>query len=204
VGDSEWTVIKGRVERQGNINMYSMWICWVSTLSDAHGDGYAVRPRYAKHETNGSRLLPLAIDPLLLSADPRTPQTCAGAKLRIFPQPLSLISFPTTPVNLLPIGSPFFPINTHALSSNRITLPSFLCNFFFVLTTTACRISPRRTLFAAETCAEEFEDNDSGPKLRWRWTTTIMRSPGKFVSFFLFLWANGLDRWVLGDWTEGG
>ena len=94
------------------------------------------------------------------------PQTCAGAKLSIFPHPFSLTSFPTTPVNLLPIGSPFFPINTHALSSNRTTLPSFRCNFFFVLTTTACRISPRRTLFAAETCAEEFDESDSGPKLR--------------------------------------
>ena len=74
-------------------------------------------------------------------------------------------SFPTTPVNLLPTGSPFFPINTHALSSNRTTLLSFLCSFFFVLTTTTCRISPHRTLFAAETCAE-FEDSDLGPKLR--------------------------------------
>ena len=149
-----------------------------------------------KHETKentsipSSTTNPLPLIPPLPCVHPKTPQTCTGAKLRIFPHPFSRTSFPTTPVNLLPIGSPFFPIRTHALSSNRTTLPSFLCSFFFVLTTTACRISPRRTLFAAEICAE-FEERDSGPKLRWRWTTTTIRSPGEFVSLFSsYLWTD--------------
>jgi hypothetical protein len=81
--------------------------------------------------------------------------------------------------NLVPIGSPALFIRTHALSSNRTTLPSLRCVFAFVRTTTACLMSPLRTLFAAETVAVEpvgFEP-DSGPKLRCFWTTTTIRSP---------------------------
>lgn len=54
-----------------------------------------------------------------------------------------------SPFILVPRGSPFFPISAHALSSNRTTIPSFLCTFFFVLTMMACLTSPLLTLFAA-------------------------------------------------------
>lgn len=100
---------------------------------------------------------------------------CIGAKLNILLHFLSLNSLPTTLFILLPIGSPPLLINTHALSSNFTTLPSGRWYFFVVRTTTAWRMSPRRTLLAAET---ETAPPDSGPKLRCFWTTTIMRSPG--------------------------
>lgn len=70
-----------------------------------------------------------------------------------------------SPFKRLPIGSPPFPISTQALSSNLTTDPSFLCIFFAVLTTTACLISPRRTLFAAEMETEP-PGPVSGPKFR--------------------------------------
>ena len=54
-----------------------------------------------------------------------------------------------SPFILVPRGSPFFPISAQALSSNRTTIPSFLCTFFFVLTMMACLTSPLLTLFAA-------------------------------------------------------
>lgn len=81
-----------------------------------------------------------------------------------------------SPFNRLPIGSPPFPMSTQALSSNLTTDPSFLCIFFAVLTTTACLISPRRTLFAA-LMETEPPGPDSGPKFRCFWTTTIILSP---------------------------
>lgn len=84
------------------------------------------------------------------------------------------------PFNLVPIGSPDLLIKTQALSSNFTTLPSGLCNFFLVRTTTACLISPRRTLFAADVDTLPLPGPDSGPKLRCFWTTTIMRSPVKY------------------------
>jgi hypothetical protein len=71
------------------------------------------------------------------------------------------------------MGSPALLIKTQALSSNLTTLPSGRCHFFAVRTTTACRTSPRRTLFAALTETEVA----SGPKFRCFWTTTTMRSP---------------------------
>jgi len=101
---------------------------------------------------------------------------CIGANDNIFDHCLSRSSAPTTPFNLDPIGSPVLLISTQALSSNLTTLPSFLCNFFFVLTTTACLISPLRTLFAAE--MDTWPPGPvSGPKFRCFWTTTMMRSP---------------------------
>jgi len=93
--------------------------------------------------------------------------------------PVIPVSVEDQPFNLVPIGSPVLLIKTHALSSNLTTLPSGLCSFFFVRTTTACRISPRRTLFAAAVDTLPLPGPDSGPKLRCFWTTTIMRSPGK-------------------------
>lgn len=101
---------------------------------------------------------------------------CIGAKLKILLHCLSRNSLPTTPFSRLPIGSPPLLISTHALSSNFTTLPSGRWYFLTVRTTTACRMSPRRTLLAAETETLPPEP-DSGPKLRCFWTTTIMQSP---------------------------
>lgn len=75
-----------------------------------------------------------------------------------------------------PIGSPLLFIRTQALSSNLTTVPSGRWYFLVVRTTTAWRISPRRTLFAAVT-EELLPAFVSGPKLRCFCTTTIMRSP---------------------------
>jgi hypothetical protein len=99
---------------------------------------------------------------------------CIGARDRILDHCFCLSSAATTPFSLVPIGSPALCIRTHALSSNLTTLPSGLCHFFAVRTTTAWRTSPRLTLFAAlmETVFA------SGPKLRCFLTTTTMRSPG--------------------------
>ncbi len=79
------------------------------------------------------------------------------------------------PFNLVPIGSPALFINTQALSSNFTTLPSGLCNFFAVLTTTACLRSPLRTLFAAD--VETLAPGPDSVKFRCFCTTTIIRSP---------------------------
>lgn len=80
------------------------------------------------------------------------------------------------PLSLLPIGSPDLLINTHALSSNFTTLPSGRWYFLAVRTTTACRMSPLRTLLAAE-METAVLDADSGPNERCFWTTQMMRSP---------------------------
>ena len=107
---------------------------------------------------------------------------CIGARLSIFPQmPLFRNSAPTIPLTLVPIGSPDLLTNTHALSSNLTTLPSGLWYFFAVRTTTACRISPRLTLFPALT-EEPACFAASAPKLRCFWTTTTMRSPMTAIS----------------------
>lgn len=122
-------------------------------------------------------------------------QTCIGARLKILLHFLSLSSFPTTPFIRDPIGSPPLLISTQALSSKRTTLPSGRWYFFFVRTTTACRMSPRRTLFAADT---ETAPPDSGPKLRCFCTTTMMRSPvawGRSVSW------DGIEEWRWWCWT---
>lgn len=114
----------------------------------------------------------------------RIPYRCIGANERIFDHCLSRNSLPTIPFSRLPIGSPALLISTHALSSNFTTLPSGRWYFFTVRTTTACRMSPRRTLFAAAIETEP-PGPDSGPKERCFWTTTMMRSPvtwGKRVS----------------------
>ena len=101
---------------------------------------------------------------------------CIGAKLRILLHCFPLNSLPTRLDKRLPIGSPLLLISTQALSSNLTTLPSGREYFFAVRTMTACRMSPRRTLLAAET--ETLPPGpDSGPKLRCFWTTTMMRSP---------------------------
>jgi hypothetical protein len=73
--------------------------------------------------------------------------TCIGANDRIFDHCFCLSSAATTPLTLEPMGSPALLMRTQALSSNLTTLPSGRCHFFAVRTTTACRTSPRRTLF---------------------------------------------------------
>lgn len=85
------------------------------------------------------------------------------------------------------MGSPLLLIKTQALSSNRITLPSFLCSSFFALTTTACRKSPLRTLLAIPCPCP---DVDSGPKFLCFWTTTMIRSPVKRISQCRWLSSN--------------
>jgi len=103
---------------------------------------------------------------------------CIGASDRILDHCLSRNSEPTILVNLVPIGSPALLISTQALSSNRTTIPSFLCNFFAVRTTIACRMSPLRTLFAAAALIAPAPPGPApSPKLRCFWTTTMMRSP---------------------------
>ena len=101
--------------------------------------------------------------------------TCIEARDRIFDCCLLRNSAPTTPLILVPKGSPFLPINAHALSSNLTVIPSFLCTFFAVLTTIACLISPLRTLFAAAT--DVLPPGPLSPIDRDFCTTTIMRSP---------------------------
>lgn len=73
------------------------------------------------------------------------------------------------------MGSPALLIKTQALSSNLTTLPSGLCNFLTVLTTTACLISPLLTLFAAD--VETLAPGPDSEKFRCFCTTTMMRSP---------------------------
>src|SRR5450432_1484294 len=73
------------------------------------------------------------------------------------------------PFKRVPIGSPALLMRTHALSSNLTTLPSGLWYFLTVRTTTACLISPLRTLFAAE--VDTLPPGPvSGPKFRCFWT----------------------------------
>lgn len=90
---------------------------------------------------------------------------CMGARLRILDHCMLRSSLPTIPFSLEPMGSPPLLMRTHALSSNLTTLPSGRWYFLAVRTTTACLISPRRTLLAAlmETLPP---GPDSGPKLR--------------------------------------
>lgn len=72
--------------------------------------------------------------------------TFIGASDKIFDHLLFRSSFPTTLVNRVPIGSPFLLMRTQALSSNLMRLPSFRSCSFRCRTTTACLISPLRTL----------------------------------------------------------
>ena len=130
-------------------------------------------------------------------------QTFAVANDRIFDCPFSLNSVPTTPFILVPSGSPFFPINAQALLSNLITLPSFLCTFFFVRTTIACLMSPRFTLLAA--AIEVLPPGPASPNVLAFWTTTIMRSPkgpddGRSVKGCPFFHMVD-ERWKEGDWV---
>jgi len=90
--------------------------------------------------------------------------------------PFFLNSAATIPDILVPIGSPDLFIKTHALSSNRTALPSFRPTSFLARTITACRISPRLTLFAADTIVP-VRPVCSEPKDRCFCTTTTMRSP---------------------------
>lgn len=129
---------------------------------------------------------------VFLSSAPTTPaDMMALASLQESTQPLSP-STATSPHGLcresntrvrnslfsrVPMGSPFLLMRTQALSSKRTTLPSGRCSFLAVRTTTACRMSPRRTLLAALT--DTLPPPDSGPKLRCFCTTTMMRSPGR-------------------------
>lgn len=66
-------------------------------------------------------------------------------------------------------------MRAQALSSKRTTMPSFRCTIFFVLTMTACLISPRLTLLAA---AAPPAPAKLSPIDRVFWTTTIILSPG--------------------------
>lgn len=97
--------------------------------------------------------------------------TCNGASERIFDHCLFRSSAPTTLVSLDPMGSPFLLMRTQALSSNLMRLPSFRCSSFRARTTTACLISPRRTLF------DMLEPGVPSAKDRCFWTTTIILSP---------------------------
>ena len=117
-------------------------------------------------------LLPAGLPLQALSVSPIL-YTCIGAKLRILLQYFALNSWPTTLVNLVPIGSPVLLIKTHALSANLTALPSGRWHIWAVRTTTACLISPRFTLFAALTDT----DLESAPKFLCFWTTTIILSP---------------------------
>ena len=118
--------------------------------------------------------------------------TCSGASDNILDHCRSRSSAPTTPgipksawkypqrnvtllVNLVPIGSPVLLMSTQALSSNLIRLPSFLCTSFFALTTTACLMSPLRTLLVMLNPDEP--GPDSAPNDRCFCTTTMIRSP---------------------------
>ena len=87
------------------------------------------------------------------------------------------IKKPNILVNLVPIGSPILLMSTQALSSNLIVAPSLRCNSFFARTTTAWRMSPRRTLLEMVRLEEP---GDSVPKDFCFCTTTIMRSPECF------------------------
>ena len=85
-------------------------------------------------------------------------------------------------VTLVPIGSPVLCINTHALSSKPTLIPSLRCFLYAVRTTTACFISPRRTLLPAAEAAAAAADAPvpelaSVPSPRCFCTTTMMRSP---------------------------
>jgi len=134
--------------------------------------------------SSSHRNIILQVPPLFLPVStrpfthPLPPYKCIGAKLRILLHCLPLNSLPTRLDRRLPIGSPLLLISTQALSSNLTTLPSGREYFFAVRTITACRMSPRRTLLAAETDTLP-PGPDSGPKLRCFCTTTIMRSPGE-------------------------
>lgn len=75
-----------------------------------------------------------------------------------------------SPLNLVPIGSPALLINTQALSANFMVEPSGLWYFFFVRTTTACRISPLLTFCAVSISVEEEPE-------RCFCTTMTIRSP---------------------------
>jgi hypothetical protein len=77
-------------------------------------------------------------------------------------------------VSLVPIGSPVLLMRTHALSSNLINPPSLRCISFFALTTTACLMSPLRTLFVMPKLDDP---GDSVPKDLCFCTTTMIRSP---------------------------
>lgn len=101
---------------------------------------------------------------------------CKGARERIFDHFLSRSSAPTMLDKRVPMGSPFRLIRTHALSSNLIKLPSFRCISFFARTTTACRMSPLRTLFAIPRLEPP---GLSAPKDLCFCTTTIIRSPAE-------------------------
>jgi len=111
---------------------------------------------------------------------------CIGARESIFDHFLSRSSAPTILDNRVPIGSPVLLMRTQALSSNRIKLPSFRSISFLALTTTACRISPRRTLFAIPKLDPPWF---SGPKLFCFWTTTMIRSPIRAACLFFLMTA---------------
>lgn len=72
----------------------------------------------------------------------------------------------------VPMGSPALFTSTQALSPNLTTLPSGRWDSLRTRTTTACRISPRRTLFASAVVVL-----DSDPAARCFCTTTTIRSP---------------------------
>lgn len=105
--------------------------------------------------------------------------------LKILAHFFFLSSAPTTPLIRDPMGSPDLLIKTQALSSNLIIEPSCLCVRYRVRTTTACRMSPRLTLLAAEVAAM--------PSLvaeRCCWTTQTMRSPMRAWRFWPAIWAH--------------
>lgn len=110
------------------------------------------------------------------NSDPTTPGYEMSARLELEPHSVGLVMFVSCLLdNLVPMGSPFLLISTQALSSNLIRLPSFRWISFLARTTTACRMSPRRTLFAIPKLEPP---GFSGPKDLCFCTTTIILSPG--------------------------
>jgi hypothetical protein len=107
--------------------------------------------------------------PSLLSPLGPLAYTCTGAIDKIFPHFFFLSSEPTTPVSLVPTGSPDLFMSTQALSSKRATLPSGRWLLYFVRTMTACRMSPRLTRLTV--------DIPASTVFRCFWTTTTTRSP---------------------------
>jgi hypothetical protein len=101
--------------------------------------------------------------------------TCSGARDNILDHFLFRSSAPTTLDNRVPMGSPFLLMRTQALSSNLMRLPSFRCCSFLALTTTACLMSPLRTLFVIP--MPDPPPGASEPKDLCFWTTTMIRSP---------------------------
>ena len=142
---------------------------------DTSSDGTEFRPLPSILETSERLKIVIQAFPSqhLQSGFPST-HMCIGARDKILDHFFSRNSAPTTLDSLVPIGSPFLLIRTQALSSNLTKLPSGLRCSFRARTTTACLMSPLRTLFEIPKLVPP---GLSGPKLLCFCTTTMIRSP---------------------------